>query len=442
MRLRTMVLCAPLALASCIYIHDAQRQKIAEDTKSGFEAIAGATPNGDALQKFKDHREAVEALTNELHTAREQVELNALLEMKWADIQKATTDELTSTNTATETEKASIEAVKTKLQARLAALPGITKNVTSLADAMTEASRKGAGHAATQELLQQALVAVVDGKPSSFDDLRKALSHTETFTQFTVSGDDITETKKTATIGDLVGIPIDKLPAHAPTSAAELKEWSTSLAAIAKLNSAGEFDLRDPGIATTVIGLGLDIALAEQQRARAEIATARRELAAHKVLLNDLADRARLLKGNASNIDKLINPGHVSPTETLRESFERLSAAYKAANDAMKKAGGAGSDQNATARGRLAGAYIVVADNYRGRVLADRTIEMQRDRILSLDAERALAVAAVNLSEREAVIGRGMEGLVAFHQGGLNDNDVKSIIGVAQAAGLFAIGGL
>src|SRR5436853_353828 len=118
MRLRTMVLCAPLALASCIYVHDTQRQKIAEDTKSSFEAIAGATPNGDALQKFKDHREAVEALTNELHTAREQVELNALLEMKWADIQNATTDELTSTNTAVGTEKTAIEAVKTKLQAR------------------------------------------------------------------------------------------------------------------------------------------------------------------------------------------------------------------------------------------------------------------------------------------------------------------------------------
>ena len=47
--------------------------------------------------------------------------------------------------------------------------------------------------------------------------------------------------------------------------------------------------------------------------------------------------------------------------------------------------------------------------------------------------------AEINLREREAVIMRGLDGLVAFQQGGIDADDVRNLIMVAQAIGIFAI---
>ena len=42
----------PLAVTSCIYVHQADRQKSAEGAKTDFGAIAAALPNGDPVKQW------------------------------------------------------------------------------------------------------------------------------------------------------------------------------------------------------------------------------------------------------------------------------------------------------------------------------------------------------------------------------------------------------
>jgi hypothetical protein len=83
--------------------------------------------------------------------------------------------------------------------------------------------------------------------------------------------------------------------------------------------------------------------------------------------------------------------------------------------------------------------YRQIGDNLQFRVIDAQARSDFKNAVEVLKTERALMLTEVNLREREAVIMRGLDGLVAFQQGGIDANDVRNLILLAQAFGIFAI---
>ena len=379
-----------------------------------------------------------------MHNAQEDVELNALLSETWSDLRAAADTDKKAADGDVQVQTVRLKELETELRDRLNELPGVRKQQKTVADAMTEASRTGARHAATQDLLRGALVALADDDPASFGKLREILHNEQPFKRFTVVDGVVSFTEEKDEVEDLVDIEIGQLPSAPPASAKDLATWGEAIAKFAKLDKHATFQLRDPGIATTVIGLGLDVALAEERRMLTEIAIAKEELKLRTDLIELYKSQSKALEENIGKIDFLAEHQFIQGDVVLHASLERFGAMYREAHaqlmknpDDDKKA-----EKTEDLRQRLTDAFLAVAANYHNRVIAQRAIAILKDRIAHTAADRELAIAAANLAEREAVIGRGLEGLVAFHQGGINQDDVGNVIGIAQAAGLLVLGGL
>jgi hypothetical protein len=132
-------------------------------------------------------------------------------------------------------------------------------------------------------------------------------------------------------------------------------------------------------------------------------------------------------KANISNnlelIRKLPDDPGISARKTIGETVRATAA------------------RGGTARPALVTTYIALGENVQFRVVDARVRERFQIAVSSVEVEEDLAAAEINLREREAVIVRGLEGLVAFHEGGIDADDLRNLIGVAQAVGIFAIAG-
>ena len=150
-----------------------------------------------------------------------------------------------------------------------------------------------------------------------------------------------------------------------------------------------------------------------------------------------LVDQQKRLQGNLTQLQSLDKSlrGHPDTkvnldTATVEDIVRRLRTL-------------AADTTNATEqrewRARLITLYRQLGDNVQFRVVDAQARDNLENALTVFQAERALAVAEINLREREAVILRGLDGLVAFHQGGIDADDVRNLIMIAQAFGIIAI---
>jgi hypothetical protein len=193
--------------------------------------------------------------------------------------------------------------------------------------------------------------------------------------------------------------------------------------------------LDDPGIAVTIIGLGYDVARAEERRAAAAIDEARRTRALYRAQLAFLVEQERRLRRNSTQLKSLddtlrqLSPPVDLEKATVEALVVRLRTEVTRATDTERPG----------RRNTLVTLYRQLGDNVQFRVIDAQARADFENALTVVQTERALALTEVNLREREAVILRGLDGLVAFHQGGIDANDVRNLIILAQAFGIFAI---
>jgi hypothetical protein len=167
--------------------------------------------------------------------------------------------------------------------------------------------------------------------------------------------------------------------------------------------------------------LAYDVARAQELRLAAEVESARRRKALYDGHLLFLEDYQNGLDGAQNAIETVLRIRGIDADDTVRASIEKLHA------------------RGREARGELADTYLAIA-LYAKTILVDKPRRVGfPNEVDAVVVDEELARADIALREREAVIVRGLDGLVAFHEGGIDAEDVANLIRVAQAIGIFAI---
>ena len=177
-----------------------------------------------------------------------------------------------------------------------------------------------------------------------------------------------------------------------------------------------------PGIKIIVLGLAADLAASEWQRTRLE-------------------------SGYLQALLDIIAPGRDGEIDRLEERIDRIDEAAIILQERIASRQIAKIDKLLTTlnglRGRAAsktllrdllkaiGSYALVMTG------ADKPLQL---RLAMLDHCYSIQLSAINARQHEALIGRGLQGLSAYHQGGLKPETVANFLRAAQAIGLGVIG--
>jgi hypothetical protein len=207
-------------------------------------------------------------------------------------------------------------------------------------------------------------------------------------------------------IGDILKLELPQDPSDFPNLVQKLSGLS--------------FDARfSPGIAITILGLAADLADAEYRKEKIRLAILGRKLALLERLQKNLDESRRLATAAASDLALL-------PDEAVLTSLLRLRKATASAED---PAGPIAAELDALLRTAIP---LTILSSERQR---------QEVELAALDHEYSIQLSSVNAQEHEALMGRGLEGLAAYHRGGLTPEEIANFIRAAQLAAMGVIGG-
>ena len=446
------------AATGCTYLHSEAREKLAVDAQEEFEKVAQSPVFAEASEKFAGFQEQLEELSAEVHLRNQLIQSNTLLGQRWSALVATTQTALGDVTTDMMAARGELATAQADLRDRLATHPSVRDSVSDHLDALNEAERARARFAATQGLLADALSTLVAGdeKPA-VERLRRALDKRISFTKWSVSNGELTEgSTPEETTASLLGVPaaeVNRIIALATGNDIKPADLEEILGVIKGLDigDIGEgFTFRDPGIATVILGLGLDVARAREQQLDLEITYGLRRLA---VIKSQIAALTALEDALTEELDANVRTSLASraqripqANETIRDTLQRLVSDAKSARHraitGVDQAGRDAADQDLKrVRGTIQVLLITLTENFRNRVVKGKDAELLGDRVAALVAEEALRVADANLGAREAVIGRGLEGLVDFHRAGFRAEDLDLLVQAAQTIGLAVIAG-
>ena len=457
MKLRALIplYCASQILTGCFYLHSTTHQKAAEDARSSFDAVVRNSAVSAVVADYVAQTELRSTVTRDLDRLDRMVMLDAILAQPWEDLVNDTRDELTEAKSALVDAKAKNGTLQTQLVTDLAKLANFKGQVKDSLEALNAASEAVARYAATQNLVREAMLGATDAtRPKSFDALRDILAKKHTFTTYTLENGTLKSADKQLTVADLLGIPIDLIPKTTPKSIEDVEPVIAKLSVLPQLPQTllARLTFQNPGIATTILGLAFDVARAEEQRISVAVDMAKRELKIRGA-------QSEFLTRHVSNLEQDLDAdqglgiaaaasAEQDNKERVRSTLDRLALEYQRADREFLRT--AAADQFTSeralkerdrARGVLHSVHVGLASNFRRRVVDAKERAIFEERLSALETERDLRDAAARFGEREAVIGRGLEGLVAFHAGGITSEDLGRILGIAQTIGIFIIAG-
>jgi hypothetical protein len=413
-------------LAACgpIYLHDPAGETAAMAAMQHFQAVLERGRVGGLVAGYKAQQATTVETLQALREDDTRTQLVALSSESWDFLIDSTRAELDATDSEIgqrEIEKISIEE---QLQATLEQQPGLQKKTKDLLDAMNAAAAAEARYVATQKLLSAGLAALVGtapDDPSTADTALKAILAENVPTRsFKQEGGELVEVTGEVTVGKSLGVDASVIDAlgslpRGPDDLFRLIEPGASLRNLTGL------EVKDPGIAVTIVGLGYDVARAEERRLGTLIDSARRKLGLYADYLEFTSRHQTNLRRNLDRLEMFPGSAGVSTATTVRATIEQLAKPDEPSRDLLRNI------------------YGRVGEGFLFRVVDAKLRDDFETTLDNLEVEEALALAEVNLREREAVIARGLEGLVAFNKGGIDADDVRNLIGVAQAIGIFVI---
>jgi hypothetical protein len=176
--------------------------------------------------------------------------------------------------------------------------------------------------------------------------------------------------------------------------------------------------LKAPGLTVTILSLGMDLAQAQFEKARLEV--------------NYLKARIELLE----IMKEIANSSPLKIKESLqimkdRKEFARSEKVIKTLNRLRH-----GKDKEKPIQDAL-------------KILAVYGVTQTMDKSLRRELETrpdmwkhkySIQVSAINAKEHEALVSRGLQGLVIYHEGGLKQETIANLLRAAQAVALSIIG--
>ncbi len=439
-----------LSLGGCsgLYFHNQPREIQAEKAYVSFKAIRENASVEKLVASYTDQRASEKELESFIDTLDDETQLSTLHDMTWFLLKAETEGKLDKlVATKGDLEKA-VENKKVRemlLVEALNQLPLIHKKGASLLEAMNEAALTQARFEATQLLLQESLLLTLEkdtetSDASVQDRLDKLLNKTTiSVTNFSLNNSNqlIENDPKPVSIDELlgVGLPFKLLAVEKLDNSNDAQETARTILRNLKGDSQSvNLVLQDPGISVTILGLLQDFARAEEERTKVEIEYARQ-------VISLLETNITFLEGYKTHLE-----------EDLKQDALGIAGAFTIVSNRNDTVGHtlakfATLCQGNPLRGEslaclnLRALYRALEVNYQNRVSDSKKVDEFNSRLAALDSRRALDTARVQVLEREAAISRGLDGLLVFHQGGINENDVRNIIAIAQAIGVFVIAG-
>jgi hypothetical protein len=411
MRLLTTVLLA-LATAGCgVYLHHPGNQATADGALKDFQSFREKSGNPYAVM-LKNHEKAKAATADAQRAAAERRVTGFALAMPhttWeglrtkldaeADALKAATDHVDQET------RALLDTVKEAKAAQGTAADKLKAAKAAVAKQFNDNQR----WVAQQALFKSAIQKIAETSTSTKSDLgpKEALGTASQLLGEKVSVQQQDKDGKVQvvekTIGDVLGVSLPK----------DVKDFPDL---VKQLSGVTLTPATPPGISVTILGLAADLADAEYRREQIRLAILQRRVdvldALHKnvAAASDLVGQAR--NGlRPMNRDQLKEP-IVTSLGTFRSSERELAPRFQT----------------------LAAAAIPLT------TLASERLRMEVE-LASLEHEASIRVSAVNAQAHEALIGRGLEGLAAYHRGGVTPEEIANVIRAAQAVALGVIGG-
>lgn len=443
-----LLLGAGLAACGPIYLHDPAGEAAATVARTQFQEALAKGRLSDLVGTYRIQNIEQAAATRALQKDDVRNATYTMSAKPWPEVLEQTRDELKATEEANKGAKEKLQSIENSLITMLKAHEAAAQQVDTLLKALNAAAAAELRHAASQKLLAAGLQAIVS-RPSNGGAGRKALEEvldtTVTGRSFKEEGGVLVEVPEETKIRNVPGVGAEVAAALA-AGGDPVKTAQALLKGLKGLENLESLQIGNPGIAVTIVGLGYDVARAEERRLAATIDEARQTRALYRDQLAFLAAQERRLRRNLNHLDSLderlkelrvLAPKQTPPNDPAAKvqplDVEDVIVRLRAL--AIKSA----AKDRKTYRDILIALYRQIGDNLQFRVIDAQARSDFENAVEVLKTERALMLTEVNLREREAVIMRGLDGLVAFHEGGIDANDVRNLILLAQTFGIFWI---
>ena len=475
---RAMKLATPLialTLSGCgqLYFHDGTMEKLSIDAQTGFQGIIDKNLAGQLADQVKLDQEFAVGILQSLGDVSNSTQLNTLTDLTWTMLLAKAGTELGKADTQLSAADTGLKAADEGLIKAVEEYTTAKKGTLNAAAALNEAECYQHKYTETQNLLAE-MIAIDFSQPAAgLSQSFAGLLSAEVKQPFAEKTE--TTCAGAKTVAQLLGLD-DALvlaKAGAGTDRSEILNRVFDLATgKAALTKKATLALRDPGLAATVLGLGYDLARATELRLKAEVAywtqakTAyqrqkafandwKSDLNRHvntgkdfsiKALVDEKTQKEKIEKEKTKNEKTKNEKTKKDPMFADRrvgETLKEMAAAYLKTRQDLLRADDATrtdlSEANDEAREGLVYALITLAEAHDLVHVKARTADTLAAASGALATARQAALAEAILKEREAVIARGLEGLVGFHKGGITAADMQSIIGLAQFVGLLVI---
>jgi hypothetical protein len=461
------VLLLGVSLAACgpIYLHDPAGEAAATAARTQFQETLVKGRLSDLVGTYRVQNAEQAVATRALQKDDVRNATYTMSAKPWAELFQQTTVELDETKKANKDAEAALQDIQTSLAEALGAHEAADTQVDAFLKALNAAADAELRHAASQKLLAAGLQAIVSrqgnggaGKKALQEVLDTTL--TRRFFEVDPRTGGLVEKTEPKKIRQVPGVGAEISSAVLAADGDPVKTAQAVLKGIQGLENFEGLQIGDPGIAVTIVGLGYDVARAEERRLAAMIDEAQRTRALYRDQRTFLDAQEKRLARNLVQVGSLdeclkelkLLPGVPSPSDSTESCLKKLKFPPKVASPsespdieevivrlrelAVKSAD---EEDRRTYRAILITLYRQLGDNLQFRVIDAQARSDFENAVAVVKTERALMQTEINLREREAVIIRGLDGLVAFQQGGIDADDVRNLIMLAQAIGIFAI---
>ncbi len=425
---------------SGLYFHDSERQSSAEAIQKNFQEIIKKGRVSDLVANYRSQQVVVEDTHRVLQGVDNRIQLNAILPETWVGLIEKTGNEIESIQLSLEEFEGEKKSTEAELKKLLDDQSASKKKSADLVEAINNAALVEANYVASQELIGASLSKMVawnsdepiissKGIASLQAALNKEIS-LRTFTASSRSG--LVEEESKKKVGELLNIDQQLLGVlTSKPSRKNFRNIKTILKRLPKLKKIRDLQLTDPGLMTSITSLSYDLARSEEQRIGLAINNSKKKINMFANQMGLLKSHLRDLKRNKKILDKIKADLELAENVRIRDTLSSLSR--------VMQQGDLGSPGMNKKKGQLRTIYEALAQNYLFRVIHSKDRGNFYHRINGLRVEESLAKAEIKLREREAVILRGLEGLVAFYKGGIDSQDIDGLIGLGQTIGISVI---
>lgn len=408
----------PLALAALlsagcgVYLHDAKNQTQAESALKDFQTFRDKSGNPYTVM-LKNLEKAKGATADAQRAASDRHVIGYALGVPyktWAELKEEVAKQIKGLDEAAEQNDRQISELADDLKVAKAAQPDAKATLAAAKKALAEQFNRNQRWVAQQALFKLAIQKVAELSTDTKSDVtlgtlaktRDELLDSEVTVLEQDAKGDVKSVKKK--IRDVIGLDF-ALPKD-PKGFGDLVKGLANV----------KLETESPGIAVTILGLAVDLSDVEYRKGQARIAGLQR--------------RTEMLEALKQNID--VSRSDLKTAADDLETFpeKELILTHLENRRAAKSAEDVGAALRTLARTAIP-----------ATVLTSERLRLQVE-LATLEHEYSIQVSSLNAQAHEALIGRGLEGLAAYHRGGVTQEEIANFIRAAQAIAVGVIGGL